>query len=52
MVDNCYFFAPDHLKPLMLALLENGVRGLGQDASCLAMVNYAKAGLSDSMQAR
>ena len=50
MTQNCYFFAPDHLKPLMLALLENGIRGFGQTSSCMAMVNFAKAGLSDSMQ--
>jgi hypothetical protein len=50
MVDNCYFFAPDHLKPLMLGLIDNAVRDGGVQTSCLAMVNFAKLSMSESMQ--
>lgn len=50
MTDNCYYFAPDHLKPLMLALIDNAVRDRGVETSCLAMVGYAKQGMSQSMQ--
>jgi hypothetical protein len=50
MRDNCYFFAPEHLKPLMLGLLENAIQDKGVETSCLAMVNYAKLGMTDSMQ--
>lgn len=55
MMDNCYFFAPDHLKPLILGLVEADVL-LGDDdaaslhSSCIAMVQYAKVGLTDSMK--
>lgn len=50
MTDNCYFYAPDHLKPLMLGLIENAVQDGNVEGSCLAMVNYAKASLANSMQ--
>ena len=50
MTENCYFYAPDHLKPLMLGLIENAVQDQNVEGSCLAMVNYAKASLTDSMQ--
>ena len=52
-MDNCYYFAPDHLKPIILGLAEadqvledNGML----HTSCVAMVQFAKVGLSDSMK--
>ena len=50
MTENCYFYAPNHLKPLMLGLIENAVQDRGIEGSCLAMVNYAKSSLTESMQ--
>lgn len=56
-MDNCYFFAPDHLKPVMLGLAEADEVVFGDEndrgalhTSCLAMVQFAKIGLSDSMK--
>jgi hypothetical protein len=57
-MENCYFFAPDHLKPLVLGLVEADFviggeeyagRG-GLHSSCVAMVQFAKSGLTDSMK--
>lgn len=55
-MDNCYFFAPDHIKPLILGLVEadtllgsdDGITGM--HSSCIVMVQYAKYGLTDSMK--
>jgi hypothetical protein len=56
-MDNCYYFAPDHLKPLIIGLLEADEVILGEadekgalHTSCVAMVQFAKVGLSDSMK--
>lgn len=51
MMDNCYYFAPTHLKPMVLALVERSVNNIaGIDAVCTAMVEYAGKEVSDSMQ--
>jgi hypothetical protein len=58
-MDNCYYFAPDHLKPLVLGLIEADFilgdeqaagGGSSLHSSCVAMVQFAKAGLTDSMK--
>lgn len=56
LMDNCYFFAPDHLKPLILGLVEaddilaEDDSGNQLHSACIAMVQFAKVGLTDSMQ--
>jgi len=49
---NCYYFAPTHMKPIVLALIENARTGSPSSVreSCIAMVEYAKEGLTTSMQ--
>lgn len=49
---HCYFFAPTHLKPTILGLVENAAGGSAASvrASCVAMVQFAKDGLTDSMR--
>ena len=51
-MDNCYFFAPTHLKPTILGLIENAASGSSASVreSCVAMVQFAKDGLTNSMQ--
>jgi hypothetical protein len=51
-MDKCYYFAPTHLKPLVLGLIENARTGSAASVreSCIAMVEYAKSGLTNSMQ--
>jgi hypothetical protein len=51
-MDNCYFFAPTHLKPTILGLIENAASGSAASVreSCVAMVQFAKDGLTNSMQ--
>ena len=50
-IDNCYYFAPNHLKPLILSLVENDQRtGSTVTESCSVMVDYTAQRLSDSMQ--
>lgn len=52
-MDNCYFFAPTHLKPTILGLIENAALGGSSESireACLAMVQFAKDGLTASMQ--
>ena len=51
-MDNCYYFAPTHLKPALLGLIENARTGSASSVreSCTAMVEFAKQGMSDSMQ--
>jgi hypothetical protein len=51
-LDNCYYFAPTHMKPVVLALIENARTGSPSSVreSCIAMVDYAKEGLTTSMQ--
>jgi hypothetical protein len=51
-MDNCYYFAPTHLKPLVLGLIENARTGSAASVreSCIAMVEYAKSGMTNSMQ--
>jgi hypothetical protein len=52
MMDNCYYFAPTHLKPTILGLIEVAPSGHAGDmrASCITMVEFAKSGLTSSMQ--
>jgi hypothetical protein len=51
-MDNCYYFAPTHLKPTILGLIENAGTGSTQSVreSCIAMVEFAKSGIISSMQ--
>jgi hypothetical protein len=51
-VDNCYYFAPTHMKPIVLGLIENTRTGSPESIreSCMAMVQFAKQGLTTSMQ--
>jgi hypothetical protein len=51
-MDNCYYFAPTHLKPTLLGLIENAKTGSPASVreSCVAMVEFAKSGLTNSMQ--
>jgi hypothetical protein len=51
-MDNCYYFAPTHLKPTVLGLIENAADGSAVSIleSCMAMTQFAKDGLSNSMQ--
>ena len=51
-MDNCYYFAPTHMKPMVLGLIENAASGSAASvrASCMAMVQFAKDGLTNSMQ--
>jgi hypothetical protein len=49
---NCYYFALTHMKPIVLALIENARTGSPSSVckSCLAMVQFAKDWLTTSMQ--
>lgn len=51
-MDNCYYFAPTHLKPAMLGIIENArtASPASMHQSCVAMVEFAKSGLTTSMQ--
>ena len=51
-MDNCYYFAPTHLKPAILGLIENAASGSAASVrqSCIAVVQFAKDGLTSSMQ--
>jgi hypothetical protein len=51
-MDNFYYFAPTHLKPTMLGLIENARTGSAASVreSCIAMVEFAKSGMTSSMQ--
>jgi hypothetical protein len=51
-MDNCYYFAPMHLKPTVLGLIENAQSGSSASVreSCIAMVEFAKQGVRNSMQ--
>lgn len=49
---NCYYFAPTHLKPTILGLIENAATGSAASVreSCIAMAQFAKDGMTNSMQ--
>lgn len=51
-MDNCYYFAPTHMKPIFLGLIENAATGSEASVrqSCIAVVQFAKDGMSNSMQ--
>lgn len=51
-MDNCYYFAPMHLKPTILGLIENAQSASSASvrASCVAMVEFSKSGVKNSMQ--
>jgi len=51
-MDNCYYFAPTHLKPTILGLIENAATGSAASVreSCIAMAHFAKDGMTNSMQ--
>jgi hypothetical protein len=49
-MDNCYYFAPTHLKGDMLKVIQNGIGRDGAAASCEAMIQYTENKLKDSMQ--
>jgi hypothetical protein len=51
-MDNCYYFAPTHLKPTVLGLIENAAGGSAEAVlqSCVAMAQFAKDGMTSSMQ--
>ena len=51
-MDNCYYFAPTHMKPTILGLIENAATGSSAAVhlSCMAMAQFAKDGLTNSMQ--
>lgn len=49
-MDNCYYFAPKHMKPVMLSLIENAQVSKNVEAACSIMVDYAKSGIINSMQ--
>jgi hypothetical protein len=51
-MDNCYYFAPTHLKPTVLGLIENAASGSAESVreSCIAMVQFAKDGMTNSMK--
>ena len=50
--DNCYYFAPTHLKPILLGLIENAASGSATSVHdlCQALVSFAKEGMTSSMQ--
>jgi hypothetical protein len=52
MMDNCYYFAPMHLKPTILGLIEVASSGHAANmrTSCIAMVEFTKSGLTSLMQ--
>ncbi len=51
VMDNCYYFTPTHLKPLVLGLIENARTGSAASVRelCIAMVEYAKSSMTNSM---
>lgn len=49
-VDNCLYFAPRHLKPLMLGMIQDAVLdgSEGVQLACRAMTEYASQSVADS----
>jgi hypothetical protein len=51
-IDSCYYFAPTHLKHMELGLIKKARTGSAESVRdlCIAMVEYAKRGMTNSMQ--
>lgn len=49
---NCFYFAPNHLKPLLLGMIQNALvdGGGGIKESCRAVTEFASSSVSDSMK--
>lgn len=49
-MQNCYYFAPNHLKPMVLGMIQDAVRhkGAGIRNACSRMVDYASSGVEKS----
>jgi hypothetical protein len=48
-MDNCYYFAPSHLKGTMMQLIQNAISPTGVKDSCEAMIQYTENKFRDSM---
>jgi hypothetical protein len=49
-MENCYYFAPSHLKGTMMQLIQNAISPTGVKDSCEAMIQYTENKFRDSMQ--
>ena len=48
-MDNCYYFVPTHMKPLVLSLIENSYSLGDEKEACNVLVNYANTNVKNSM---
>jgi hypothetical protein len=49
-MDNCYYFAPTHLKGTLLQMIQNARTVGGVQSSCEAMITYTENKFESSMQ--
>lgn len=51
-MNNCFYFAPNHIKPFMLGMIQNAVldKSKGIEKSCLAVTDFAVESFTNSMK--
>ena len=50
-MENCYYFAPDHMKPVLLSMIETAVDPNGDiGTACSGMVNYTRTQVQQSVE--
>lgn len=49
---NCFYFAPNHIKPLLLGMIQNAVLdgGRGVQGACTAITDFASGSVTNSMR--